>query len=125
MVGAVMAVRQARGGGAGSTADDLVAEADPEHGNPPERLARKVYRPFEHRGVAGPVGQHEPVYARGGHIRPGRGVRKYDHATSALAQRAKDVQLHAVVDDSDREAGPIRFVARAELGWRRIEPFLP
>ena len=61
MVGAVVAVGQARRGRARCAAEDLVAEADAEHGHAPQGLARQLDRPVEHGRVAGTVRQDKPV----------------------------------------------------------------
>ncbi len=47
VVGAVVAVRQPRGRGAGGATHDLVAEADAEQRNPPERVACQLDGPVE------------------------------------------------------------------------------
>jgi len=122
VVGAVMAVRQARRAGPGGAAHDLVAQTDSEHRDAPERLARQLDRPLENRRVTGPVREHQAVDTGRGNVRPGRGVWKHDHAASALPQRAEDVQLDAVVDDRDRQACSVRRVRRAKLGREGIEP---
>ncbi len=100
MVGAVVAERHLLGAAAQRQAEHLVAEADPEH-----RLAAVDQLPdLGHgvdaggRGIAGTVGQQDPVRRQRQHLLGGRRRGHHGHPAAEAGEAAQDVALHAVVD---------------------------
>ena len=77
------------------------------------------------RGVAGTVGEEQPVGADRLHVLDGRGRREHVHLDAALAHHPRGVGLDAEVDGGDREAlvpdggddvGLLRADGLAEVG---------
>ncbi len=122
VVGAMMSEGQPRGLAADRLAEQLVAEADAEEWDPADRLPAELHRPGQHRRVAGPVGEDQPVGPGRLDLLPAAAVRQDDDPEAARAERAEDVRLHPVVDDGDGEPGGIGAIPAPELGRERLEP---
>ena len=117
VVGAVVAERQLDRVGAEGAGEELVAEADPEHGHLAEQSGDRVDG-VRHLGrVTGPVGEEDAVGTSGQHVGRRRGRR--NHLDGAERREvAQDRALDAEVEGDDAAlAGPdgVRL-GRRDLG---------
>ncbi len=99
VIPAVMSETEPRRGCAGSLAEDLVPEADAEQRHAPvEKVAAQLDRVGKARGIAGSVGEDDPVRIVTKHILDARVLTNEDDLGATAAERAHLVQLDAVVE---------------------------
>jgi hypothetical protein len=84
---------------AGREAEQLVAEADPEHRDTAQQLAHDLDLVCERLGVAGAVREQDGVVA--GELVRVDLVREDRHVRARPGEPPQDRPLHAVVDDSN------------------------
>ena len=118
VVGAMVAELHLEGAGAAGQPEDLVAEADAEHGNVGlEKLAGRADGVVARLGVAGTVGQEDAV-GRERQSLLGAGLRRHDgHAATKVRQQAQDVALDAEVVGHD-----VQPLVRADGCARALRP---
>ena len=121
MVPAVVAEAQAGGGRACRLADQLVAEADTQHRDPPQQLPGQPHLGFKSRRIARTVGEDHRAGAPGQQRRRAHVVPMDDHLDAPGPQRAQDVALDPQVHDRDPQPGP--STRRGLDRERRVERF--
>src|SRR6266550_1122728 len=132
MVRAVVAESEFERRQAERQAQKLVAEADPEDGHLAEELPDGGDAVADCLGIAGPVGEEDPVGPPGEQLRRRRRRRVDRDGTPVGRELAQDVRLHAEVVGGDPEpgavAGPFVGLAGGDLGdeiradHRRVVP---
>ncbi len=104
LVDPAVAVGELVGAEAQRAAEELVAEADAEVGQPP---LQRTLQQGDLRGgggrVAGSVGEEQPVGLDGQHVVEGRRRREHVALDPALGHHPRSVGLQAEVDHRDRE----------------------
>ena len=124
VVGAVVAIREARGRRPSRPTEDLMPEADAQQRDSAEGMPRQLDRSVQNGRIPWAVGENQPVGAKCLHVRPRGRMRQHDDSTASLAQRAKDVRLDAVVDDCYEQALAIASPPSLELGRQWLQPLL-
>ena len=118
LVDAAVAVLELVGAEPERPAEQLVAEADPEVGDPLGQRASQQLDLAGGRGrVAGAVGVEEPVRADRPHVVDGRGGRQHVHLDAALGHPVRGHRLDAEVEGGDGE--PLRPDRGDDIGLPR------
>jgi len=99
VVAAVVAELQFKGGAAVGMPQQLMAEADAQHGHVAHQSSNGFNPIRNGGGIAGPVGQHNPIGLAGQNLLRGRRRRHHSHPAAEQGQAAQDVVLDAEIHD--------------------------
>ena len=126
VVGAVVTEGQPRGRPPDRLAENLVAKADAEERDPPDRAPAELDRRLKDRWVPGTVGEEEPVGAAADHILQTRRMRQQKNPRAPLAERPQRSVFDAVVEHRNREPGGVEErlpPIAAQFRGQRVIPF--